>query len=89
MLKGVEGAGINCDYLSKVLLIGMVLQDAWIYKNTFTGNIRFGKLDATFEEVVDAATTAHVHPFIQTLGAGYHLVISQEASNISLGKSNC
>ena len=65
---------------------GMVLQDAWLYKDTITGNIRFGKLDATFEEVVDAATTANVHHFIQTLGAGYDTVINQEASNISLGQ---
>ena len=65
---------------------GMVLQDAWLYKDSISGNIRFGKLDATDEEVVEAATTANVNHFIQTLGEGYDTVINQEASNISLGQ---
>lgn len=65
---------------------GMVLQDAWLYSGTIADNIRFGKLDATEYEVVDAAKTANVDHFVRTLPDGYNMVLNQEASNISLGQ---
>ncbi|MGP6138798.1 MULTISPECIES: ABC transporter ATP-binding protein [unclassified Jeotgalibaca] len=71
------------DYRSQ---FGMVLQDAWLYQGTIADNIRFGKLDATDEEVRKAAEAANVDHFIQTLSDGYDTVINQEASNISLGQ---
>ena len=71
------------DYRSQ---FGMVLQDAWLYQDTIEENIRFGRLDATDDDVVSAAEAANVNHFIQTLGEGYQTVINQEASNISLGQ---
>ncbi|MEG0693103.1 MAG: ATP-binding cassette domain-containing protein, partial [Oscillospiraceae bacterium] len=65
---------------------GMVLQDAWLYNGTIADNIRFGKLEATDYEVVDAAKTANVDHFIRTLPDGYNMELNQEASNISLGQ---
>ena len=67
-------------------LFGMVLQDAWLYHDTIGENIRFGKLDATEYEVVDAAKTANVHHFIKTMPGGYDMAIDQEAGNVSLGQ---
>ncbi|MDR0922203.1 MAG: ABC transporter ATP-binding protein/permease [Lactobacillales bacterium] len=67
-------------------LFGMVLQDAWLYNGTIRENIRFGKLDATDEEVEQAAITANVDHFIRTLPKGYDTVIDAEAENISLGQ---
>ena len=64
----------------------MVLQDAWLYHTTITENIRFGKLDATEYEVVDAAKTANVDHFIHTLPNGYQMAIDEEADNVSLGQ---
>lgn len=65
---------------------GMVLQDAWLYQDTVMENLRFGKLEATDEEVIHAAEIANVNHFIQTLPNGYGMEINQEASNISLGQ---
>ncbi len=65
---------------------GMVLQDAWLYQDSVMENLRFGKLDATDEEVIHAAEIANVNHFIQTLPNGYGMEINQEASNISLGQ---
>lgn len=65
---------------------GMVLQDAWLYQDTVMENLRFGKLDASDEEVIHAAEIANVNHFIQTLPNGYGMEINQEASNISLGQ---
>lgn len=67
-------------------LFGMVLQDAWLYPGSITDNIRFGKLDATDYEVVDAAKTANVDHFIRTMPDGYEMQINAEADNISLGQ---
>lgn len=67
-------------------LFGMVLQDAWLYEGTIADNIRFGKLDATDYEVVDAAKTANVDHFIRTMPEGYDMVINAEGDNISLGQ---
>jgi ATP-binding cassette, subfamily B, multidrug efflux pump len=65
---------------------GMVLQDAWLYNDSIMENIRYGKLDATDEEVVSAAKTAYVDHFIRTLPEGYHMVLDEETSNISQGQ---
>lgn len=67
-------------------LFGMVLQDAWLYHATIADNIRFGKLDATDEEVIQAAKDANVHHFIKTMPGGYQMMINEEASNVSLGQ---
>ena len=67
-------------------LFGMVLQDAWLYEGTIADNIRFGKLDATDYEVVDAAKTANVDHFIRTMPDGYEMKINAEGDNVSLGQ---
>ena len=67
-------------------LFGMVLQDAWLYEGTIGDNIRFGKLDATDYEVVDAAKTANVDHFIRTMPDGYEMIINSEGDNVSLGQ---
>lgn len=67
-------------------LFGMVLQDTWLFHGTIRDNIRYGKLDATDEEVEAAAKAAYVHHFIQTLPAGYDTEINEDASNISQGQ---
>lgn len=67
-------------------LFGMVLQDAWLYEGTIGDNIRFGKLDATDYEVVDAANTANVDHFIRTMPDGYEMIINSEGDNVSLGQ---
>ena len=65
---------------------GMVLQDTWLFKGSIMENIRYGRLDATDEEVVAAAKAAHVHHFIQTLPGGYQMELNEDASNISQGQ---
>lgn len=65
---------------------GMVLQDTWLYKDTIMENIRYGRLDATDEEVIAAAKAAHVHHFIETLPGGYQMELNEEASNVSQGQ---
>ena len=67
-------------------LFGMVLQDAWLYNDTISENIRFGKLDATDYEVVDAAKLANVDHFIRTMPDGYNMLINEEGENVSLGQ---
>ncbi|MDA9470923.1 ABC transporter ATP-binding protein [Enterococcus sp. 5H] len=66
--------------------IGMVLQDTWLFKGTIMENLRYGRLDATDEEVYEAAKAAHVHHFIQTLPGGYNMELNEESSNISQGQ---
>ncbi|WP_295212389.1 ABC transporter ATP-binding protein [Ruminococcus sp.] len=65
---------------------GMVLQDTWLFNGTIMENIRYGRLDATDEEVIAAAKAAHVHHFIETLPGGYNMVLNEEASNVSQGQ---
>ncbi len=65
---------------------GMVLQDTWLFKGTIMENIRYGRLDATDEEVIAAAKAAHAHRFIQTLPGGYQMELNEEASNVSQGQ---
>ncbi len=67
-------------------LFGMVLQDTWLYNGTIMDNIRYGKLDATDEEVIKAAKAAHVDHFVHTLPDGYNMVLNEEASNVSQGQ---
>ncbi len=65
---------------------GMVLQDTWLYSASIKDNIRYGKPDATDEEVQKAAYAAHIHHFIQTLPGGYDMQINEEGANISAGQ---
>ena len=65
---------------------GMVLQDTWLFKGTIMENIRYGRLDATDEEVIAAAKAAHAHHFITTLPGGYQMELNEEASNVSQGQ---
>lgn len=67
-------------------LFGMVLQDTWLFKGTIMENIRYGRLDATDEEVIAAAKAANAHHFIQTLPGGYQMELNEDASNVSLGQ---
>ena len=65
---------------------GMVLQDTWLYKDTIMENIRYGRLDATDEEVIQAAKAANAHHFIETLPGGYDCELNEDASNVSQGQ---
>ncbi len=67
-------------------LFGMVLQDTWLFKGSIMENIRYGKLDATDDEVIAAAKAAHVDHFIRTLPGGYDMELNEEASNVSQGQ---
>ena len=64
----------------------MVLQDTWLFKGTIMENIRYGRLDASDEEVIAAAKAAHVHHFIQTLPGAYQMELNEDATNISQGQ---
>ncbi len=67
-------------------MFGMVLQDTWLYNGTIMENIRYGRSNATDEEVIDAAKAARVDHFVRTLPEGYNLVINEETTNISQGQ---
>lgn len=67
-------------------IFGMVLQDTWLFSGSIYDNIRYGRLDARKDEVIDAAKAANVHHFIRTLPGGYDMVIDEEGSNISQGE---
>ena len=67
-------------------LFGMVLQDTWLFGGTVMENIKYGRPNATDEEAVSAAKSAHVHHFIETLPDGYGMVLSEDATNISAGQ---
>ena len=64
----------------------MVLQDTWLFKGTIMENLRYGRLDATDEEVIEAAKAAHIHHFIKTLPGSYNMELNEDASNISQGQ---
>lgn len=83
----VDNKNIN-DFTRKDLrsIFGMVLQDAWLFDGTIKENIRFGKPDATDEEIYEACRLAHVDRFIKTLENGYDTIISEETSGISQGQ---
>ena len=81
--------GVNIKEVERTSLrknIGMVLQDTWLYSGTIMENIRYGRLDATDDEVITSAKEAQVHHFIQTLPDSYNLEINEETSNISEGQ---
>ena len=67
-------------------MFGMVLQDTWLFAGTIMENIRYGRLDATDEEVIAAAKAAHVHKYIMQQPGGYQMVLNEETSNISQGQ---
>lgn len=67
-------------------LFGMVLQETWLYNASIMDNIRYGNFEATDEQVIEAAKAAHCHEFINALPDGYHMVLNEEASNISQGQ---
>lgn len=67
-------------------VFGMVLQDTWLFKGTIMENIRYGRLDATDEEVIAAAKAAHAHRFISVLPGGYNMELNEEITNISQGQ---
>ena len=67
-------------------LFGMVLQDTWLFNGSIMENIRYSKLDASDEEVIEAAKAAHVHRFVKTLPDGYNMILNEEASNVSQGQ---
>lgn len=83
----VEGHDIR-DFNRQELrdAFGMVLQDTWLFKGSIMENIRYGRLDATDEEVIEAAKAAHAHHFIQTLPGGYQMELNEDASNVSQGQ---
>ena len=83
----IDGHDIN-DFTRNDLRdeLGMVLQDTWLFSGTIMENIRYGRLDATDEEVIKAAKSAYAHRFIKTLPDGYNMVINEEANNISQGQ---
>ena len=67
-------------------VFGMVLQDTWLFKGSIMENIRYGRLDASDDEVIEAAKAAHAHHFIKTLPGGYNMELNEEASNVSQGQ---
>ncbi len=83
----IDGHDIR-DFSRKDLrsLFGMVLQDTWLYNGSIMENIRYGRLDATDEEVIAAAKAAHVDSFVRTLPKGYNMELNEEASNVSQGQ---
>ncbi len=84
MLSGNDIKQFNREDLRESF--GMVLQDTWLYNGTIMENIRYGRLEASDEEVIEAAKAAQVHHFVRTMPEGYNTVINEEASNISQGQ---
>ena len=84
LVDGKDIRGYNRSHLREAF--GMVLQDTWLFKGTIMENIRYGRLDATDEEVYAAARAAHVDHFIRTLPGGYHMELNEDATNISQGQ---
>ena len=84
MLDGIDTQTIPRQQLRR--RFGMVLQDTWLFKGSILENIRYGRLDATDEEVIACAKAAYCDSFIHTLPGGYHFELSEDASNISQGQ---
>ena len=83
----IDGVNINeYDKNSLRSLIGMVLQDSWLFSDTIANNIRYGKLDATDEEVIDVAKQVRADDFIRQLSNGYETVLNEDSDNISHGQ---
>lgn len=83
-IDGHDIRDFNRDDLRE--MFGMVLQDTWLFNGSIKDNIKYGKLDATDEEVIASAKAAHAHRFIKTLPNGYNMEINEEANNISQGQ---
>ena len=83
----IDGQDVR-DFNRKELreMFGMVLQDTWLFSGTIMENIRYGRLDATDEEVIAAAKAAHIHKFIMQQPGGYQMVLNEETSNVSQGQ---
>ena len=83
----IDGHDVR-DFNRKELreMFGMVLQDTWLFSGTIMENIRYGRLDATDEEVIAAAKAAHIHKFIMQQPGGYQMVLNGETSNVSQGQ---
>lgn len=84
LIDGYDIRNFSRDELRS--LFGMVLQETWLYNGTIKDNIRYGRLDATDEEVIAAAKAAQVDHFVRTLPGGYDMVLNEEASNVSQGQ---
>jgi ATP-binding cassette subfamily B protein len=84
LIDGHDVRDFNRSELREIF--GMVLQDTWLFSGTIMENIRYGRLDATDEEVIAAAKAAHVHKFIMQQPGGYQMVLNEETSNISQGQ---
>ncbi len=83
----VDGHNVQDFHRSQLReMFGMVLQDTWLFNGTIMENIRYGRLDATDEEVVAAAKAAHIHDFIMTQPGGYQMELNEETSNVSQGQ---
>jgi len=84
LVDGQDIHQLSCqDYRRQ---FGMVLQDAWLYEGTIKENLYFGNLNASDEEIIEAAKAANVDHFIRTLPGGYNMEMNQDSSNISLGQ---
>ncbi|MBE6054430.1 MAG: ATP-binding cassette domain-containing protein, partial [Clostridium sartagoforme] len=84
LVDGVDITKMNrADLRSK---FGMVLQDTWLFNGSIMENIRYGNLEASDEEVIEAAKAAHVHNFVKTLPDGYNMELNEDASNVSQGQ---
>ena len=83
-IGGYDAASFDRSELRE--MFGMVLQDTWLFSDTIMENIRYGRLDATDEEVIEAAKAARVHRFVQTLPEGYGMVLNEDATNVSQGQ---
>ena len=84
LIDGHDDRDFTRNDLRKIF--GMVLQDTWLFNGSIMENIRYGRLDASDEEVIEAAKLAHAHHFIKTLADGYNMEINEEADNISQGQ---
>ncbi len=83
----IDGHNVQDFHRSQLReMFGMVLQDTWLFNGTIMENIRYGRLDATDEEVVAAAKAAHIHDFIMTQPGGYQMELNEETSNVSQGQ---
>ncbi|MCI8814496.1 MAG: ABC transporter ATP-binding protein, partial [Lachnospiraceae bacterium] len=83
----VDGHNVQDFHRSQLReMFGMVLQDTWLFNGTIMENIRYGRLDATDEEVIAAAKAAHIHDFIMTQPGGYQMELNEETSNVSQGQ---
>ena len=84
LVDGIDVKEFRRENLRK--MFGMVLQDTWLFNGTIKDNIKYGKPDATDNEVIEAAKAAHIHHFIKTLPNSYDMVLNEETSNISAGQ---